>query len=141
TSSGKLQRSACKNLYVTSKLGKHVNPAWWQVLKLSMHWLTSKVRYACTYLLKFIYTLYVALIFGTSYLALYISVYFAKPPLAAKIAKKWARFILRAALCPVKIINQEKLISNQPLIYAANHASYMDAVVIMAILPPNVRIV
>lgn len=141
TSSGKLQRSACKKMYLEGQLGKSPMPAWWQLFKLAGRWFVTKSLTAIATVLKFIYTVYVTLVYCITYVPLYLGVYFSDRPFGAKIAKTWSRFILRAALCPIDLINEEKLTQESPMIFAANHASYMDALVVIAILPTNMRMI
>ncbi|HNC46795.1 MAG TPA: AMP-binding protein, partial [Acidobacteriota bacterium] len=51
---------------------------------------------------------------------------------------RWlARLVTIACGMPVAVDGAEHLPTDQACVYVANHASYIDAIVIMAILPPN----
>jgi len=141
TSSGKLQRSACKQLYLEGKLGKTQAPTWLQYIKLSLRWIASKTLSLISNFFRFLYSIYVVIVFFLTYVPLYIAVYFSKRKQGAKVAKLWARFILAATFCPLTVIGREKLTIKSPVIYAANHASYMDAIVMIAILPADTRMI
>ncbi len=55
------------------------------------------------------------------------------------LARVWARFLLRIALCPVTVEHAERL-PQAPAVYAANHLSYYDTPVVFAKLPFQFRI-
>ncbi|EKD71369.1 MAG: hypothetical protein ACD_46C00200G0003 [uncultured bacterium] len=138
TSSGKLQRSACKKMYQEGKLGRFVLPPWVQVTKLGLKWAIQKLIAVSFLAAKFIYTLYVALIFIATLLPVYFIVRLGSSSLAAKTCRLWTRFLIRAAFCPLTIKGKEYFEKTSPMIFAANHTSYADAIIALAILPLNV---
>lgn len=141
TSSGKLQRAACKNMFIEGRLDKFHIPAWMQVARLGLQWIGRNIWKGITLCFKSIYTLYVSLVLAISFLPLYLIVHFGQRDTAAKTCRVWSRMMLRMMFCPLKIVGSENLQSGNPIIYAANHASYTDAVVLMSVLPPNTRFV
>lgn len=141
TSSGKLQRAACKNMYLQGKLNRFHTPAWMQVTKLGLQWLARKIWDGIITVSKLIYTCYVALITVISLLPVYFIVRFASYQFAARAVQCWARWLLHFAFCPVTIIGRENLTKTSPIIFAANHASYIDALVAVAYSPVNTRFV
>lgn len=141
TSSGKLQRAACKNLYLKDRLGKTHMPAWVQVVKLGVQGMMNKIIAAINMTGKLIYTLYIALLFIPLFLPLTILLPFAARDTAAKAVKIFAKILLTAALCPVKVIGRENLTKASPILFAVNHASYIDALVLLSVLPFNARAV
>lgn len=141
TSSGKLQRAACKKLYLTGRLTRHHTPTWLQVTKLGLRALGIKSVQAVKTLFASVYTLYVLLLVLISFIPLFAAIVFSSQKTAAKIAKWWARIILFAAVCPLRINSPRTEKQNKPVIYVANHASYVDAIVLTAVLPAGVRYV
>lgn len=141
TSSGKLQRAACKAMYIANRLDKMHLPAWMQVLKLGVGSFLQKSLNLISLLGKFIYTSYIVLLLALTLLPVYLVVIFASREFAAKTCRFWARFLIRAGLCPMKITGLDKLSQTTPVIFAANHASYIDAIVGLAILPATTRFV
>ena len=141
TSSGKLQRSACKKMYETGQLGKFQLPPWMQIAKLGALWLMQKISAGSKWLLKAIYTLYVALLVIVTMLPLYVIVRFGSSLRAEKACQSWARWILTLACCPLKIVDEQHLQQDTPVIFAANHASYVDAIVTLAVAPIGTRFV
>lgn len=141
TSSGKLQRAACKKMYLEGLLGKRQIPAWLQIARLSTQSLFRKCINGIRMIAEFFYTLYVVLVAAITFFLLFFIVRKVSRNTAANIAQNWAKWVLRLAFCPVKVIGQEKLAQQSPVIFACNHASYIDSLVMMSILPINTRIV
>lgn len=137
TSSGKLQRSACKKMYMENKLGRKQLPAWMQMIKLGAEWLMRQCAAGVRFVAEVIYTAYVALVTALTLLPVWLVLMFATRHAAAKVCRFWARWLLRFALCPLRIKGEENLAKMSPVIFASNHASYIDSIVMMAIVPPN----
>ncbi len=123
------------------RLGRRSTPPWLQVTKLGAVGATRKTMSAFKWLAKFIYTTYLALVVVVTLLPLYCIVSFASSVTATKACRLWSRFFLRAAFTPLTVIGKENLTTTTPMIFAANHASYMDAVVMLSVLPEGVRFV
>jgi 1-acyl-sn-glycerol-3-phosphate acyltransferase len=141
TSSGKLQRAACKTMYLENKLGKFRIPAWVQMVKLGVEWGARKVFDAVMAALKFIYTVYMAIMIVLTALPVYLTARVASVKTTAKVTRFMARFLLLASLSPVRVLGSEHFAKDKPVIYAANHASYMDALLALALMPPETRFV
>lgn len=141
TSSGKLQRAACKTMYVEGRLKKWQVPAWLQVVKLGAQGLWRQLVSGLVVCGKAIYTIYAVLLTILTAFPVYLVIRFAPHDVAAKIARYWARGLLTILFCPVRISGGDKLKEKEPVIFAANHASYLDAIVALAIISPGTRIV
>lgn len=141
TSSGKLQRAACKKMYIENRLGRWHMPAWLQVVKLSMQWGMQKIVSSGKGFAKFLYTSYMVTMFLISLFPTYVMVRLTSRETAAKICKYWAQFLLKISFCPVQKNNLELLNKYKPMIYASNHASFIDAIVLLSILPTDVHFV
>ena len=63
----------------------------------------------------------------------------AAPGLARRrrFAKQAARFSLLASGSPIQVAGLDKLPQDQPCVVVANHASYLDGIVLQGALPPN----
>ncbi len=133
TSSGKLQRSACKNLYLEGKL--RPMPAWAQLIKLGLYSFALKAKDSLFKCLKLLYTLYVTLIMGIAALPFWLAIRLLPEHRGAQVCRQAARLLCFLAACPLEIEGKERLDKTMPLIFAANHASYADAVVAAAIAP------
>lgn len=140
TSSGKLQRSACKELYLQGKLTRRATPPWIQITKLFFISGLKKAGKALTKFIHFLYTLYVSLLFVITAIPALILIYLSPREFGAKVIRFWARNLFRLAGCPVKVMGQKRLQKNA-MIFVANHGSYLDTILLVAILPSNIRVV
>jgi 1-acyl-sn-glycerol-3-phosphate acyltransferase len=141
TSSGKLQRAACKAMYLEGKLGKFRIPASLQMVKLAIEWGARKVYDAVVTIAKLIYTIYMAALIVLTAIPLYVISSFSSVKTTSRITRMIARFLTIAGLSPVRVTGAEHFAKRKPAIYAANHASYMDALIALAIMPPETRFV
>jgi len=149
TSSGKLRRSDTRRLYLEGKLGKKQQSPSMQIAKLAVRsavptaWAWTKS--AATRLLEVLYGVYALAAFSAVLLPLWLLVSFTRDPKrAAQFVHDGARWMLRAARVPIQLQGGEildQLAKSGPWIFAPNHASYLDTLVTLACLPPNVRFV
>jgi len=141
TSSGKLQRAACKQLYLQDSLNKKHIPAWLQITKLSAQWSASKFNNALNVAAKLLFTTYVASVLLLTAPFIYFIVCLVSRSIAVTICKAWATFIRLIAFCPMTVIGKEYLTQKNTVIYAANHASYIDSIILLSLLPKTTRFV
>lgn len=116
-------------------------PAWMQVVKLGAEWLVRKASSALVVIGRFFYTAYVVLIGLLLLLPVYISVSFSSQETAIKICQHAARWLIHLMFCRLVVHDRKNLTAVSPVIFAANHASYFDALVVLAIMPSHTRIV
>lgn len=141
TSSGKLQRSACQKAYLEGKLTRHALPTWLQVSKLGVTWLARQILDGVANIGKIFFTLYIGIILLLTLPFILIGLFIFPRYLAARICKFWARSIFFLGFSPLKISGKDNLKKNRPVIFAANHSSYIDSLLLMAILPADTRLV
>jgi len=139
TSSGKLQRSASKLLYLEGKLKPA--PAWYQMIKLGLKSSALKAKTQALKSLKFFYTLYLALIVAIAALPLWVGVKVLSPVKAGQLCKRAARLLGFLSGCSIQIEGEENLSAHKPLIFTANHASYIDAILAAYVLPFDTRFI
>jgi 1-acyl-sn-glycerol-3-phosphate acyltransferase len=60
---------------------------------------------------------------------------------AGTLCRRASRFIALLVACPIEIEGEEHLDAGKPLIFAANHTSYIDAVVAAAVAPVGTRFI
>lgn len=138
TSSGKLQRSATKKAYMEGKLIKRSMPAHLQILRIATKSLWQRSKTALTTLFCGVYTVYVGVLATLILVPLFPVLRWAPSHFNRQFARQFCRLILLLAFCPIKRHNRNIIHTKKSLIYVANHASYMDAVLLIATLPPNV---
>ncbi|MBB70909.1 MAG: acyl-CoA synthetase [Legionellales bacterium] len=140
TSSGKLQRSACKQQYLAGALHK-APPVWWQVTKLLLRSSLQQLKRVAITVSKAMYTGYVWLVVPLTAMPLWLSLFITTKAQAKRSTRCWARLIFRLLGISVKVQGRIHLETAGKCIYVANHCSYLDAVVLAGILPDNVAFV
>jgi 1-acyl-sn-glycerol-3-phosphate acyltransferase len=144
TSSGKLRREATRQLFREGALRRGRPPAWLQVSRLAAR---TAPRQVTGWLRRGAETLYgIYFLFMVSLLAMIVWAELHIIPsraLGARISRKLNRLFFRLVGIPLEIIGEEHLEAlatpwGQPshggLLIVSNHASYTDAVVMLALL-------
>jgi len=137
TSSGKLQRSTCKQSFIEGKLVHSPLPVKLQFAKLAMLSLGKKLYSCFSTSVKIIYTVYIGMILLVSLPFLFLSIIAFPQKILAKIFKHWSRNFFRLIGCPITIVGKEHLYETTPMIFIANHSSYVDAALLTGVLPEN----
>jgi len=137
TSSGKIRRAACRELYETGQIGKRHRSLRWQLVRLWFAGLLPRLRRLGRELMEVLFAGYSWLVFvivaGLEFLLV-----LPMPTLAARwwVMHRGARLLARACGAPLAIEGLENLPPlEQPCIIVANHASYIDAFVMVAAMP------
>jgi 1-acyl-sn-glycerol-3-phosphate acyltransferase len=142
TSSGKIRRAACRELYEKGRLGKGSGPVWWQVARLWFSGLRPRWRRARRALRDLGYATYVYMLF-----AMMLPVALLALSAAPRLATRWAalswcaRQLLRLARVPVIVQGRNNLPEHGNCVFVANHASYLDGLTLVSILPQPVSFV
>lgn len=134
TSSGKLQRLACKKAYLKNELVKKTNKPEWQMIKLFSKAMRHRISRFLNKLGRFFYSLYIWLMLITIVPVWPIALVIPRNK-AAHLIKAWARFLFKVIFCPIKMNNFQELGIREPVIYTANHASFADALALLSVLP------
>src|SRR6202050_1504237 len=149
TSSGKLRRSETRRLFLEGKLGRKQQAPWVQIARLAARgaaprtwsWVQRTARSG----VEFFYGLYALAAFGVILVPLWLVVGRTRNRRhAASLVQRGARMILAAAGVPVTVVGAQVLeqrAKTGPWIFAPNHSSYLDILVMLAALPHDVRFV
>lgn len=128
TSSGKIRRAASRELYEKGLVGKPQKAVWQQVMHLILAGMVPQLRRTRRVLLTGFYGLYARLIFWILAPLTWLLV-IALPRLSWRwsVMRHTTNLLARATGTPYSVQGIEHLPSpNQPCIYVANHASYLD---------------
>ena len=149
TSSGKLRRAETRRLYLDGKLGKRQAPAWMQISKLAARGIGPRLFSSAKKVVRrgaeIIYGLYALSLFGiAAALVWLILLPMRSRRVSAVILHHGARVLLSLAAIRVSVeggdtFAQWKL--TPPWIFAPNHSSYLDILVLLAFLPAEARYV
>jgi fatty-acyl-CoA synthase len=146
TSSGKIRRDACKQMYLREQLATKPLPAWIQVLRLALGNARNRTGHAVSRSVQAIYGLYSWLVLAVVMLPGWILVMALPSDRNGYTARRTFGFLCRAALLLAglkpRISGGEILAgalrhaqAGQPLIVVSNHASYLDVLVVAAVSP------
>ncbi len=138
TSSGKIRRSACRELYQSGHLGHGIRPPWVQLLRLAVRGLGRQAFRIASGAGSWCWAAWVWALFSLM-AVLGAALILVVPGLGLRRAL--ARALVKSALwlsgLPVAVIGREHLVGTGARIVAANHASYVDWLVLGAVLPAS----
>jgi 1-acyl-sn-glycerol-3-phosphate acyltransferase len=135
TASGKIRRSAARDLYLGKTLQVPQRPLWWQLARLGLAGLGVRVSQWQRAAGQIAYAAWWWIVIAAAVVAGSIPVL-----LLPRLAWRWAsiRFAARAALAMLRVPVSVSGLDRIPLggaILACNHASYADALILAAVLP------
>ncbi|MES2534828.1 MAG: AMP-binding protein [Pseudomonadota bacterium] len=137
TSSGKIRRLACRQAYESGSIRQHAVAPWLQAARL----MATGARAHMTLILRrtgaWVYGAYAWVVFGI--LALSCGGLIAllqRPAQGRRIAHRAAQLLLRLTFVPLAADGLERL-PQRPHVLVVNHASYLDAILLIALLPPG----
>ena len=135
TSSGKIRRSAAKELYESGRIGLVQRALWWQFLRLALAGVGPQFTRFNQLLRASVYAVWWWLVISIAFFLGWVAVM-----ILPRLDWRWAalRRIARAALAatgiPVSVNGLDRIPrSNAMLVF--NHSSYMDVFVLTAVLP------
>ena len=135
TSSGKIRRSAAKELYESGQIGAPQRTLWRQILRLSLASIGPQLRRLALLLRGALYATWWWIVVALSFMLAWFAVM-----LLPRLDWRWhaVRAIARAALTaigvPVAVTGLDGIPRGNAML-AFNHSSYMDALVLSAVLP------
>lgn len=138
TSSGKVRRAATRELYRMGKLAAGRPAIWQQLARLATAAAASRLRQAAAKAGAHFYAAYAWCVFGVS-----VAIVWFACLVLPRLGWRWrcARAVARGAatVAGVRIERSgiERLPKGTPYILVANHASYIDALVLAATIPDD----
>jgi 1-acyl-sn-glycerol-3-phosphate acyltransferase len=142
TSSGKIRRSSARELYESGKVDRGGGALGWQIARLALSGLRAQLLRRVRSLGAGLYAVraygFLLLLAGPGWLAVVLA-----PGLARRrrVARRVGRILFAGAGIPLRLEGAENLKTDGPRIVASNHASYLDGMVLTAMLPPEVSFV
>jgi 1-acyl-sn-glycerol-3-phosphate acyltransferase len=142
TSSGKVRRAACRERYEQGDFGRPQRAVWWQVMRLAWAGALPRLRQVWRSAKEVLYAGYAWSVLGICAAALWIAVALL-PKLSWRkaIARGTSQLLLRLFGFPVHVRGLEHLPHNRACVLVVNHASYLDPLVLLAVLPRTIDFV
>ncbi|MFO7605812.1 MAG: AMP-binding protein [Desulfurivibrionaceae bacterium] len=137
TSSGKIRRNSCQELYEQGRVGKSSRPPWLQLTAFALASSTTQLRKGMRNLADLGYAAYAWLLFGLGAPFSILAV-----GLLPTVNLRWqcnrllVKLVFMLAGTPLKIEGMANLPARDtPCILAVNHASYLDSIILAGVLP------
>ncbi|MGH8066905.1 MAG: 1-acyl-sn-glycerol-3-phosphate acyltransferase, partial [Candidatus Entotheonellia bacterium] len=142
TSSGKVRRAACRERYEQGDIGRPQRAVWWQVTRLAVAGALPQVRQTFRSAKEVLYAGYAWSALGICAAALWIAVILL-PKLSWRkaVARGTSQLLLRLFGIPVHVRGLEHLPADHACVLVVNHASYLDPLVLLAVLPSTISFV
>ncbi len=136
TSSGKIRRAACKDLYEHNLIGKPKRAVWLQITRLALRGIIPQLRRLQRRCGENIYALYCWLLFGL--IVIPLTFFVALFPL--KTGRSWltrqgGRLLFMLTGTKIVVDGLHHLNNKSTFILASNHMSYLDSLVLFTALP------
>ncbi len=141
TSSGKLQRSACKRMYLEGSLKRSGMPAWLQMTKLYLISVLLSIQKYVGKILQLLYTGYVALLVLIFLPITWLGIRFSSVEFSYHFLRSMAKAFILCTFCPTYVSGTKNFSKDKSYVFVSNHASYMDAVLLVSTLPAGVLFV
>ena len=137
TSSGKIRRSACRELYEKGGRGVLERTLWLQLTRVALASLVPQLRRSAARLADWLYAGYVWFWFGVLAPPTWLVASCLPRPLWSwSLSRFAARALFRMTGIPLITRGMENLPpAQQPCVLVINHASYLDGITIVAALP------
>jgi len=137
TSSGKIRRAACRELYERGGRGAIEHAVWWQILRLGLAAIVPQLRRSLSRAAEFLYGLYAWLCFAFLAPATWLAASLTRDARSGwRVSRFGARLLFALTRTRFAVQGLEHLPpAGTPYILVANHASYLDGIVLVAALP------
>ncbi len=136
TSSGKIRRTANRELYEQNRIGRGAGAVWRQVARVALSGWLPELRRMRRAAAAGLYAAYCWVLFGwTAPVAWLAVVGMPRAGWRWPFMRGVARFLAGAAFIPLHVSGQENLPQGRPCIIVSNHASYLDSFALVAAVP------
>ncbi|MBI5659457.1 MAG: AMP-binding protein [Nitrosomonadales bacterium] len=134
TSSGKIRRAACRELF--EKGAAPTRAVWWQIIRLAWAGILPELRRSIRAVSDVCYAAFTWTLFWLlAPVAWLVAALLPRPALAWAASRAIARLFARLCATPLVVRGLENLSPEAPCVLVANHASYLDGIVLVAVLP------
>ncbi len=140
TSSGKIRRSATRDAWLSGQIDRgraHPVTQWIRLGAAAAGAMATRQAARAWHLL---YTGYAyTLVFTTAIPAWGLLRFWPRVGQSDRLVGRWTRLVLALGRCPIDVVMPESGPIGPPVVFVANHASFLDPPLMMAVLPVGVR--
>ncbi len=138
TSSGKIRRGATRDAWLAGGLGRAGVAGQW--LRLGAGWACATLAGWASRAARALFTGYVqAVVLATAPIGWGLLLVIPRGGGADRIVGGWNRLVMRLAGARLEIVGRERVPVDTPVVFVANHASFIDSPIMMSTLPVPVR--
>lgn len=135
TSSGKLRRSSCRDMYLKGELNKPQWSAGLQFVRLFGDWSTTRGAQLLKDATRILYTGYVWFLLALVIPITCLVISFTAPINGRRFCRVAAKGLFWLAGCPVIVKGRQHLFYQNNMVFVSNHASYTDVIALLTVLP------
>ncbi len=140
TSSGKIRRSATRDAWLAGRIGRGRAGVAAQWLRLGAAWMRSTLTEWSSRAARALFTGYVlAVVLATAPIGWGLLLAIPRRGGADRIVGRWNRLVMRLGACRLDIVGRDRVPVDSPVVFVANHASFIDSTIMMSALPVAVR--
>ena len=137
TSSGKIRRTASRELYEAGLIGAPQHSVWWQMVRLTLSSAAARVRRRRAVASEAVWGARAWTLFWVlASLTWLVTTAIPRPAWAWALARGAARLLFFLSGIRLSVRGLEHLPKGEACIVVANHASYLDGPALLAALPP-----
>jgi 1-acyl-sn-glycerol-3-phosphate acyltransferase len=138
TSSGKIRRTAVRELFERGDIGQRPRAVWWQLVRLAFAAAGPRLRSAWRGGRDLLFAAYAHLVFWSlAPPAWLLIVLLPQERWRWAVMRQGARLLFRLTGVSPQLKGLEHWPQGQACVIIANHASYLDGVLLVSVLPPS----
>ena len=140
TSSGKIQRAATRDAWLSGRIGRRRGSAATQWLRLGADAARAVLGDWCSRAGRLCFTGWVVTLVAATAPVAWALVWVARGGRRVdRIVGRWTRLLMTLSGCRVDVVGRERAPVEGPVVFVANHASYLDSPLLMSVLPAGAR--
>jgi len=138
TSSGKIRRAACRELYESGRIGRVDHGVASQLLRVALSAGLPQLKRGVQRLLEWLFAGYAWALFWLLAPPVWLLVVLSpRPAWCWWLSRVGARLLARLTATPLRVEGLQNLPADRPCVLVSNHTSYLDGIVLVATLPPG----
>lgn len=142
TSSGKIRRSATRDLYERHKIGSAGGAVWLQVARLVLSAWCPQLQRLRQNMKQIAYAGYMWGVFGMLLPIAWFTILLTPSRIKRQDAiRKLTRLAFKLSGIPIRVQGLDHIPQDRPYVLVVNHTSYLDALVLIAVMPSGIKFV